>query len=594
MSIEVELPTGEIVEFPDGTPPEAMKSAMRKHVAKTMAPKPPPALPLQGQDYSPAGDFVRDPKTGAKFRNATDFTTDMQNLGAGVGKSVDGVLDGVTQLYLKATGQNKANEGLEANIAEKRRLDKPLKETGMGTLGEVTGDIAMTAIPAAKAFQATRALPRAMQTIGGIGASGAAAGAYEALKPTVGPNESRGENAAYGFGAGAGGQVIGNTVGRLIRGAVPVSRQAQNLPQDVFDESTLGQVADRTSFMGRMMSGTEEKLKSLPLTGAVIENARNRGVNAWRNNVMQRAAPEGFTPPVVGGRGNNTTMRDAVDATQEEFGRRYSGALQGQSIGPSSPFEQRVLRVTTDPRAGLTQAQQEEIRAMTMNYYQNMFSGTPNAAGATPLRATAETAKEFESFLRAQARQYRRSQAPQADNMANAYEALSEAWTPAYRSQLPLATRQALRPTDRQYAPFKTAERASTYVGNEEGAFTPSQLLNAVKARTPGTQFARGDGLLQDAADQGKVVYGDKVPNSGTADRTANMGAALGAVIDPFATGSALALGSSAIPLMTTRAGKNFMTGRTRAQMLMQRLRMDEGARLSGVPIGEAMLDGME
>ncbi len=592
MSIEVELPDGTVVEFPDGTAPDVMKEAARKHIAKTMAPKPPPALPKQGEFASPAGDFIRDPKTGTAFRNATDFSTDMQNLGAGMGRAVDRGLDGVTQLYLKATGQDKANEGLEQNIAAKRRQDAPLMDTGAGKIGEGAGDAMMLAVPGSKVAQGARMLPKAYQLAAGLGGAGALTAAYEGTaKPTI-KNESRGENMAWGFGAGALGQGIGNVAGRAIEGFVPVSESAKRLPKEVFDASTLGQVADRTSTAGRFASGTEEKLKSLPLTGGMIENARRRGVDAWRNELIDRASPEGFVAPKPDGKG--VTMRDTMEKIQDEFGNRYRAALDGTNIAPSSPFEQRVLRVTTDPKAGLTQAQQEEIRHVAMSYYDNMFSGTPNAAGATPMQASGEAAKGFESFLRKQAAQYRRSNAPQAGGMADTYDQLAKAWTPAYRSQLPLATRQQLRPTDARYAPFKTVERATTAVGNEEGSFTPSQLLNSVKARTDQPRFARGDGLLQGDADAGKVIYGDKIPNSGTFDRAATAGLSAATFIDPITAAGTLAAGSSPIPMMITKSGKNFMTGRTRAQMMMQKLRLNDAARNSGPGLGEFMIDELE
>jgi hypothetical protein len=238
---------------------------------------------------------------------------------------------------------------------------------------------------------------------------------------------------------------------------------------------------------------------------------------------------------------------------------------------------------------------------MVMDYYQGMYAATPRPGGGTgvainpasAISTTPEAAKKFESFLTDKARQHRMAATtPGSQDMARVYDKIEDAWTTAYRSQLPISTRKNLKPIDEKYAKFKTAERASTSVGNEEGAFTPNQLLNSAKARTTKPEFARGEGLLQSEADIGKTVYQDKIPNSGTTDRAMNIGAIGAAAVDPASTAAVLATGRYGVaPLFTTKGGKNLMMGETKAQIMLKKLRALEALQQSGAPLGQIMQD---
>lgn len=585
MTIEAELPDGTIVEFPDGTSRDVMKAAMGRHVQKqrdaiTAKPVQTP-IPMQGEEGSPAGDFIRN-KDGTKFRNATNFSTDLQNFGAGAGRGFDKLLDGITDLYAKATGDTKVREGLATNVAEKRRLDVPLAATSAGAGGELATDVALTAVPGYRGAKIASMLPRA-RLAAGLGAAGTTNAAYDATK-IPDPGETREGNAAVGFGTGVVGEGTGRVLGRTIEGIVKKSRAASRLPQSVQDAATLGQLADRKTLSGRLASGTEEKLTSIPVVGDAITNARRGGVDAWRDNVLESVVPPGGSVP------KGVPSRDQIEAIQDQFATEYKKALPaGLPIKPSSAFESRVIKDTSDPMAGLTNDQQDAVRQMVLNYYHGMFSGAPGQPAKSAI--SPQQAKDFEAFLSAKARSHRMANLPESGSNADLYGKIEDAWTSAYRSQLPLSTRKALKPLDQQYAPFKTAERAATSVGNEEGAFTPNQLLNSVKSRTTKPEFARGGGMLQDQADTGKSVFQNTVPNSGTFDRGANMGALAWAMSEPASFAASMAAG---VPLMTSKVGKRTMMGETRAQMLLKKLRANEALRMSGAPIGQGYEDLME
>lgn len=133
----------------------------------------------------------------------TEGNSFAQNLAIGMGK-------GMTDLY--QGGKQMLGLASDEDVAEKRRLDEAIMNTGGGKVGNVVGQAALLA-PAAL-------IPGA-NTYAGASLIGAGTGA---LQP-VGEDESRLANAGLGAAGGVVGQYGGNKIARLLGGA-RVSPQA--------------------------------------------------------------------------------------------------------------------------------------------------------------------------------------------------------------------------------------------------------------------------------------------------------------------------------------------------------------------------------
>jgi hypothetical protein len=450
--------------------------------------------------------------------------------------------------------------------------------------GAINGVISLgrAAIPVAAKF-----LPNAIAKYLGATSAGAA---ISAQKPVIeSEGESRADNAQSGALWGAAGQGAGDLAGKVIRGVVDKSDSLKHLSAKVRDSLTLGQTVDRNTIPGRVLASTEEVAQSVPLAGRIIASARDRGRDAWRDDLINQITPEGFVP--VG-----TNIREKLSSIYGELQKRYQDTLAGHNIRPSPLFEKVIEAIAVDPRRGMTEQQRKELKDLVRGFYDSMFgSQTVKILGANgksvlaplgPLNASlisdATAAKNFEAFLTAKANQYGMSSSPGAADMAKAFRDLERAWTVAYREQLPMETRQALASLDKLYAPYKTVEKASQSVANDYGDFTPAQFLNAVKSRSNKPAFGRGEAMLQDNAQVARELLMDRVANSGTVDRGIAAGALMGAVaVDPKVTLGTLGIG---VPMMTTRIGRDFMTGDTKFQKLMQLLRADEAAETFGMP----------
>jgi hypothetical protein len=553
--IEVELPGGKIAEFPDGTPREVMTKAVQQYAVKSEA--------------------------KAKLAGMSNFRKSLY----GAERALDEPAMGLKQLVPEALGGGLSQQD-KHDLAVRREMEDQIPGSWKARLA---GDAAMMFVPGKNIATAAKFLPKALQ----YGTAMLTGAGQAALNPVL-EGESRGRNAAVGAAFGAGGQAVGDVAGRAISGIVPKSTAAAALPQNVQDAATLGQVADRSSTMGRITAALEEKLKSVPVIGSVIEGARDRGTKAWRSNAIAQGTPDGFTPST----GPGVSTRDQLGEIYSEFQNRYTNALKNHQVTPSQMFESQLLKMTADPKNGLSQEMADNLSKDILRNYQARFSATmPNrgpvgtAVGpvgnpGTNIAMGGDEAKGFEAFLSGRARQYAKGQGPLDPDVARFYNNAERAWSAAYKRQLGPQVRAQIRPLDEKYAPYKTLERAAASVQATDGDFTPSQLTNAVAARTGKARFGRGEGMLADEAQQGKAVFMDKVPNSGTADRMMTTGALGAFMVDPISTtGTGLALAST-LPAFTTKTGKNLFTGSTKAQKMLQALRMHEHLRSMGIPAG--------
>jgi len=166
----------------------------------------------------------------------------LENVAAGAGKAVVDAGRGAKQMLdvpakwlerkLDPAGRLSATVGMpsakasaaatEADVAESRKLDAPLMDTGGGLTGNIAGNVVMAvAAPGATTYKGAAAV----------------GGALGALQPTV-EGESRIANTAIGAGAGvagkfAGDKIAGGLASRLTSKTAQAEQAAvQNVPRD--------------------------------------------------------------------------------------------------------------------------------------------------------------------------------------------------------------------------------------------------------------------------------------------------------------------------------------------------------------------------
>jgi hypothetical protein len=177
----------------------------------------------------PMADFSRMVEYTAP--NPTEGMSGVDKFRAGVGKAFADVGTGAQQLYAGAAdlvaprSQNVSSlvtgkrvpsrvEEMRAQVAEDRRVDAPLMNTGAGIAGNLAGNVAMLA---------PTALVPGASTVPGAAIIGATAGL---LQPSTSTKETL-VNTGLGAGGGAAGQYVANKVPALLQGRVANAQATQ-------------------------------------------------------------------------------------------------------------------------------------------------------------------------------------------------------------------------------------------------------------------------------------------------------------------------------------------------------------------------------
>lgn len=371
-------------------------------------------------------------------------------------------------------------------------------------------------------------VPQAITLAGRIGLGAASGAASGALTP-VASDDFWGDKAKQvGIGAGVGGAVpvaVG-AISRLISPNASVNPNVQLL-KDEGITPTIGQT------LGGWANRTEEKLQSLPLVGDMISRARSTARDEFNTAAINRAtAPIGAK---VTGSG-----QEAVKQAGDTLSDAYNSALsQVQHV----PLDQQF------------HGQLSQLQQMSQGLVPNMsdkFNKTLNdvVLGRVGPQGSmlGSTYKDVDSELGKIASRYGKSQMASEQEYGDAVKQLQSLLNQQMRRTNPNVAQQ-LQGIDEGWANLVRVEGAAKAAHNAEGVFTPAQLNAAIRGADDsvrGRAVSRGTALMQDLGSAGQQVLGNKVPNSGTADRMwAGAGALASGAISPLIPAALLAGGAA-------------------------------------------------
>lgn len=473
----------------------------------------------------PAGPDAADKYAG---QDVNQMGTVMRALGGAKG-AWDRAAMGLKGVFTDLTPEDKAL--LEQGRAFENKAGAP------ATIGSIGADVAMSAAPGGLVTKAVSKAPLLARTLAEIG-YGAGYGALTSPE----------DRTAGAVGGGAG-TAVGMGVNRVIGGAIRplVSKDAQAL-MDQGIQPTVGQA------VGGFANTAEQKLKSLPLVGDVIRNARGRAVNEFNKKAIQVANPasKGFGD-------------EALTATREALGDKFDDVLRSipQLNLNTNSVKQFAATAVTDPALNLANNSQQKVLAYVQK---NLLDRSGSMNGETAQRIGSDALKA--------AQRWKYSTNSEEQAMGEALERITNEWRDSLVKAAGAKGPQ-LREAQEAWRAFIPVDRAGSYRGNQNiasnevpGRFTPnslrrsieasdqSQFNNATRAMSGGNSpFQRLNTLTR----QGERVLGDSVPDSGTATRlmwgASALGAGSAAGMDPADMGMGAAL---ALPLYS-RAGSKFL-----------------------------------
>ena len=360
-------------------------------------------------------------------------------------------------------------------------------------------------------------LPAAASMAGRMAVGLGGGAATSAFNPVTEGDFAENKAKQIGIGAVAGGLIPGLTSGiaRVISPNASVNPNLQLLKSEGV-MPTVGQS------LGGRFNTLEEKLSSLPLVGDMISSARGDALTQFNNAAINRAAGKVGTKVEGVGQGGVAAAGKAISDT-------YDDAISQVKY---LKFDQQFANDLSQLRAGaqnLVGPMRNKFNTTLDEIVGSRMSGTGSMLGVTY--------KKVDSEIGLLASKFGKSSAASEGELGDAFLQLQNILKQqAARNNPDFAT--SLKAADTGYANLVRVEGAAKAAQNNNGVFTPAQLNSAIRQADQsvrGRAVARGTALMQDLGNAGQQVLGNKVPNSGTADRLMLGGMGLGTgIINPM------------------------------------------------------------
>lgn len=420
---------------------------------------------------------------------------------------------------------------------------------------------------------AASSAPRAVSLLGRA-ASAAGVGAIQSgLSPVVeGGDFATVKAKQIGIGGAAGG-LLGPITGATARIVKPEPSKSVGLLVESGVKPTIGQR------FGQFTNATEEKLQSVPLIGDLIRNARMKTREEFNAAALNRALDP------IGQKSNGIGTSGFSDANAK-IGAIYEQAksmMGGFKVDPQGNAEINNL-------IQMTRALPDKERA-AFDGLVNTMRGQMSQNGSF----LADTFKRFDSELGLKARQFAGSPDAYQQQVGDAIKELQRALMENAKRAHPDAA-ALMNKADEAYANLVRVEGATKAAANSDGVFTPAQLMQGVKTAESSVRkrgVAKGSALMQDLAQAGQEVIGNKVPNSGTTDRAllaALTGGGLTYLNNPIAWGVGSMAAAPYVPGI--RQAIHALTTQ-RPQFAAQAANYIRGAAPYAIPIASPLLKGL-
>lgn len=370
-------------------------------------------------------------------------------------------------------------------------------------------------------------LPQAATTAGRIGVGVAGGLATGATSPVTEGDfwVEKGKQVAWGGVFGGAVPAVASGISRVISPNASVNPQLAMLKKEGV-RPTVGQT------LGGWANAVEEKAQSLPLVGDAITSARSKARDQFNNAAINRATRE--VGVKVSGTGN-AAVREAGD----EIGKVYEAgkaALGNFAIDQQASTELAQLRRMV---AALPKKEQYQFQLID-----RIFKNELSPQG----HLLADGFKKLDSKLGAEASKFSGSSDAYQKSLGEAVAEMQRIITENAKRANPNAA-EMLNKADKAWANLVRIEGAATAAKGTEGVFTPGQLMSAVRGADKSVRdraTARGTATMQDLANAGQRVLGNKIPDSGTAPRLMWGGLGAAAYAAPVTTGLGVAGGLTA------------------------------------------------
>lgn len=502
--MDVRLPDGQIIaNVPDGTTKAELVAKLQRNgytvPSEWMGANP----AAQSADKAPLSrsekiwQGMKDPFDGG----AQLLTKSLPDGMVSAGNDINNWLADKTGIVAKlpAGGVDQQVREQESAYQSKRLASGETGIDGYRLLGNVVSPANLAIGSAVTRIGAT--LPGAATLAGKVGASVGSGMATNSVAPVSSGDYWAEKEKQIGIGAafGAAMPVVGAGLSRVISPKSSINPDVALLKSQGV-QPTIGQT------LGGRWNALEEKMTSIPIIGDAIASARGKALTQFNSAAINRAAsPIGERVDGVG--------QKAVAEAGNALSKAYDDAIgQVKFIRFDSQFAQDAVQLKS-----MAQGLLPPMRAKFNALFDDVVGGRTSVSGTM----LGETVKKVDSELGTMAGRFGKSSVASEQELADAVKQLQSLLRQQVARSNPEAS-AAMKAADEGWANLVRVEGAAKAAKNSDGIFTPAQLNMAIQAADNSVRkraVSRGAALMQDLGNAGQNVLGNKVPNSGTAER---------------------------------------------------------------------------
>lgn len=423
-------------------------------------------------------------------------------------------MDKINNYIAEKTGLvGKVPEGGMNQLITDNEKEYQAKRAAAGESGvdgyRLAGNIASTIVPASKIPIAATLLARV-----GIGAgTGAAFGTLQPVNNAGDKNltslvtgeekkdfwEEKKKQALVGGVFGGVMPVALSGVSRLISPKASTNPQLEALRKSGV-QPTVGQA------LGGRAAAVEEKLRSVPIVGDMIDRARNQTLETFNKSAINKALENiGEKADEIGQEG----VKKAGDA----ISKYYDDALsQIKGVPLDASFQSNLLQLSSMAKNLVPEMQKKFTKTVD-----DIVIGRASPNGSL----LPEVYKKVDSEIGLIASRFGKSSSASEQELGDALSQVQNLLKQQMLRHNPHVA-QKLKSADTAWASLVRIEGAAKSAKNNGGIFTPAQLNAAIQSADDsvrGRSVSRGTALMQGFGNAGQKVIGSKVPDSGTAGR---------------------------------------------------------------------------
>lgn len=552
MPIEVELPDGNTVEFPDGTSRDVMQNALARY--KTTSAEVPAAQPMP----EGPGKFAPPKAPGLSLPEPGMLEDALKSGAAGLARGAIGLagLPGTVE-QLGRMGINYAGRKLSGND-QQLVSEQPVLPSAAGIQKQVEENVT------GKLYKPQTAVGRYTNAIGEFAPGMLFPGsmAQRVMGNVVGPavvSETAGHAAkdtAWEAPARIAGAIAGGFVPNLpIKAYTPVATNPQRqqaveaLRKEGVTSLSAGEVTGN-----KPLRWLEQAASDIPGSGGRGHVLGEEAGTQFTTAALRRAGTEApWVKAELNKLGIDGKLADhkTIDALYSVLGKRFDELSASSTLKLGPQDARKIMQTALDYELSTPSAFASRVVGKVADDVRSAAAaGNPMPGGWY---------QRYRSLIEGAARQ---SKDPE---MSTKLREVIKIMDDGVETGLPQAMRGQWSEVRKYYRDLLPVAQASTRAGENarQGIISPEGLRNAIIQKQGMRNYERGRGNLTELADAGELVL-KRLPNSGTPARLAatGIGNAAGAAVGSLAAGApGAAVGAVLGPVGQAMLARAFMSG---------------------------------